>query len=449
MLIPLIVFIEGFCSLGAEIIALRRLTPHVGSSIIVTAPTIGFFLFALAVGYATGGSVVEHFARRVARNFLLAGLIAGVGLAGPTVNAIFSFIQPGLLAYLVFVGAILCPIAWLLGQTVPVLTNLMKHSHVGQASGSALYWSTLGSFLGATTLSVFVMQWFGVSAAVLCCSLGLLVGAWLLEHRQWHHSLWTLLIAGLVVVGNLPAMNPAPTAETAYADYRVESLDLPGHVNPRLFKSNSSHSSQIDDSQPPQPHRYIQTMQQTLLDNLGFKGKRILVLGAGGFTLSHGEPLNHYTYVDIDPAIRSIAEQRFLKGPINGEFVANDARHYVSNAKQRFDAVVIDVYSDRASIPSHLVTREFWQASRQVLHPSGVLMANLILDSKLATPYSRHVLDTLESVYGRCATSVLQMGQTYANVIVTCHASSAASPPGIYTDELNQADLEKLGVARP
>ena len=44
-----IVFIEGFCSLGAEIIALRRLVPHVGSAIVVTAPTIGFFLLALAL----------------------------------------------------------------------------------------------------------------------------------------------------------------------------------------------------------------------------------------------------------------------------------------------------------------------------------------------------------------------------------------------------------------
>jgi predicted membrane-bound spermidine synthase len=49
-----IVFIEGFCSLGAEVIALRRLVPHIGSSIVVTAPTIGFFLLALALGYASG-----------------------------------------------------------------------------------------------------------------------------------------------------------------------------------------------------------------------------------------------------------------------------------------------------------------------------------------------------------------------------------------------------------
>ena len=34
-----LVFVEGFVSLGAEIVALRRLVPHVGSAITVTAPT--------------------------------------------------------------------------------------------------------------------------------------------------------------------------------------------------------------------------------------------------------------------------------------------------------------------------------------------------------------------------------------------------------------------------
>lgn len=42
-----IVFIEGFCSLGAEVIALRQIIPHMGSSIVVTAPTIGFFCWRL------------------------------------------------------------------------------------------------------------------------------------------------------------------------------------------------------------------------------------------------------------------------------------------------------------------------------------------------------------------------------------------------------------------
>ena len=71
-----IVFIEGFCSLGAEVIALRRLVPHVGSSIVITAPTIGFFLLALALGYASGAKVAADYTRVVARNFLISAALA-------------------------------------------------------------------------------------------------------------------------------------------------------------------------------------------------------------------------------------------------------------------------------------------------------------------------------------------------------------------------------------
>jgi hypothetical protein len=87
-------------------------------------------------------------------------------------------------AYLVFIGGVLCPLAWLLGQTVPVLTNLMKHMRTGEASGHALYWSTLGSFLGSVSLSLGVMQWLGVSAAVLACALGLAAGSLALARQQ-------------------------------------------------------------------------------------------------------------------------------------------------------------------------------------------------------------------------------------------------------------------------
>ena len=179
-----IVFIEGFCSLGAEVIALRRLVPHIGSSIVVTAPTIGFFLLALALGYASGARVAGHYIAIVARNFLIAAALAGIGLAGISVDWMFAHLQPVLVAYLFFIGGILCPLAWLLGQTVPILTNLMTAERTGEASGMALYWSTLGSFLGSLSLSLLVMQWLGVSAAVFACALGLIIGTLLLAPRD-------------------------------------------------------------------------------------------------------------------------------------------------------------------------------------------------------------------------------------------------------------------------
>lgn len=440
-LIYAIVFIEGFCSLGAEVIALRRLVPHIGSSIVVTAPTIGFFLLALALGYASGAKVAGNYLNIVARNFLIAAALAGIGLAGLSVDWMFAHLQPVLVAYLVFIGGVLCPLAWLLGQTVPILTNLMKAERTGEASGLALYWSTLGSFLGSISLSLLVMQWLGVSAAVFACALGLLIGALLLARRDFKIWFFSGLTVAMAAGFNL---QHDVTADTAYAEYIIGAVDLPGQKDPRAFWVNKSTASLIDDSDPPNYTRYIKHLRQILLDDLGFTGKDILVLGAGGFTLSHREPLNRYTYVDIDPAIRDIAEKHFLREPARGEFIVDDARRFVATSERRFDAVVVDVYSSHTSIPSHLVTREFWAGTRRVLKPDGVLLANLILDGKLETPYARNLLATIDSVFGRCAVDLLHKGKTLANVEVSCFASSRPAETGIYVDEKNRADIDRV-----
>ncbi len=420
-------------------IALRQIIPHLGSSIVVTAPTIGFFLLALALGYHAGAQIAADFTEIVARNFLFAAVLIGGGLSGVAVDLFFSLLNPPLIAYLTFVAGVLCPAAWLLGQTVPILSNLLQHERVGEASGRALYYSTLGSFLGSLSLSLLIMQWLGVSAAVALCALLLLAG-FLVLRRGGRPALAAALAAAVVIgVANLWLR---PEIETAYASYLVKPVAYAEAVNGRAFINNSSVASLIDEADPPHYARYIRHIRSILLDELGFRQRRILVLGAGGFTLSHREPLNHYTYVDIDPAVRDIAERRFLHEKARGDFVVDDARRFVLRSEQRFAAIVVDVYASHVSIPGHLVTREFWLATRRVLEPDGLLVANLILDSALATPYSRNVLATIELVYGRCAVEVLQKKQVLANVVVTCRNGAPAEATQVFIDERNTADLD-------
>ncbi|MFA7292548.1 MAG: fused MFS/spermidine synthase [Rhodocyclaceae bacterium] len=436
-----IVFIEGFCSLGAEVLALRQLIPHTGSTIVVTAPTIGFFLLALALGYHAGAQVAAAYVGTVSRNFILSACIAALGLAGNTVDAIFAYFGSPVVGYLVFVGGVLCPLAYLLGQTVPVLTNLMRHERVGEKSGYALFHSTLGSFLSAVILSLLVMQWLGVSAAVM-------------------------LVAGLLFIGALILLGPTPRAlamagvgllltvmlnqrqgvvgETAYATYSIADVALADAVNPRAFKVNNSLSSLIDENQPPRYASYIRHIRRLLLDQLGYQDRDILVLGAGGFTLSHDEPRNRYTYVDVDPEIRQLAETHFLKEKALGEFIVDDARHFVRVTERRFDAIVVDVYTAQSAIPAHMVTQEFWVSSKRALKPEGVMVANLILDGKMASPYARNLLATIESVYGRCGIDLLHRGQSDSNVVVSCFNGSVPAPAEIYIDEKNRADTDVL-----
>lgn len=438
------VFAEGFASLGAEIVALRRLVPHLGSAITVTAPTIGFFLLALALGYQTGGRVARDYLPRVRRNFLLAAALIAVGLAGPVVDALFAGLDP-LPAYLIFIAGVLGPIAWLLGQTVPVLTNLLRHERAGARSGAALYWSTLGSFLGSVSLSLVVMQWLGVSAAILICAALLLALVPFLGEPAGRLQARELPLPALISAAALGCNVLLPQQiETAYATYRVEAATLPGTTDLRVFRSNNSVASLIDASEPPHYARYIERLRTRLLDDLGFRGRHVLVLGGGGFTLSHREPLNDYLYVDIDPAIRDIAEREFLREPVRGRFLATDARRFVAETDARFDAVVVDVYSAHTSIPAHLVTREFWLSTRRALAPGGVLLANLILDPRLETPYARTLLATIQSVYGQCSIEVLFHDRPLGNVLVQCFAGLPPAPVAPYTDERNRADLDLL-----
>jgi predicted membrane-bound spermidine synthase len=438
-----VIFVEGFCSLGAEVIALRQIVPHLGSAIVVTAPTIGFFLLALALGYQAGARVADGFVEVVRRNFLLSAALAGIGLVTPAVAWLFDTVGEPVVAYLFFVLGVLCPLAFWLGQTVPVLTNVMRHERAGQKSGTALYWSTLGSFLGAVSLSLVVMQTLGLTAAVACVVVLLLAGALALsaDRRTW----LGVALAAAVGGAGLAIGWRTPVIETAYAHYAVKSVDLPGREDSRAFMVNRSPASILSRDADGHLHyaRYIEHMRRILTVDLGFAGRDILVLGAGGFTLGHREPTNRYVYVDIDPQIRSIAEKSFLREKADGEFIVDDARRFAATTERRFAAVVVDVFSNRLSIPGHLVTREFWVAARRPLADDGVLLANLILDPALGSDYARNVLATVESVFGRCAVEVLQKHQALANVVVLCRK---ATPGGarIYVDERSGADIDAV-----
>ena len=447
----ILVAFEGFASLAFGVIALRRIVPYVGSSITVTAPTIAIFLAALALGYFAASRVKVDYERTVLRNFIVAALVGGCLLSERGAALVFGLIPSPVVALPVYLLAAMAPPAYFLAQTVPVLSNILGKARVGEAGGLALAWSTFGSVFGALGLSLVVMQWLGVSAAVLITSLGLLVAAtWAALRMQQRRMLAFIAACAVPIIGmnTLPQMG---VAETAYADYAVQSVPPPegGRWPARAFMVNNQYASLLDASEPPKRWPYLDYIAGQIRDGHRLRGRQVLVLGAGGFGLSIGDDTNAYTYVDIDPKIREIAERHFLgtpeqPGAVQGRFIADDARRYVLRTDDRYDAIVVDAYSSHFNVPPQLVTVEFWASLRPRLNADGIVFINLIADATLRDAYARNAIASVEAGLGRCAVHVVHPREAISNLVLTCRPGAVPPPPErLYTDDRNAVDWER------
>lgn len=109
--------------------------------------------------------------------------------------------------------------------------------------------------------------------------------------------------------------------------------------------------------------------------------ERMLVVGLGGGTLPS---LLHQHYpqaaidvVDIDPGVVEVAG-RFFGFHTDQRLRVHvcDGRQFIEEARQPYDIIFLDAFGS-SSIPRHLTTREFLEAVRNALRPTGVVAANI------------------------------------------------------------------------
>ena len=196
MFLGLLVFVVGMASLGAEIAAVRLLSPYFGASTVVWANTIGIVLVALSVGYWLGGRVADerpHVRPLCAVALVGAALLAVVPFVGPPfldayVDNLGETLTGPVLGSLVAVLILVAPPVLLLGMVTPWALRLGVASveRAGEVAGRLYALSTGGSLVGTLISALILIPAIGTRATFLAfaATLALVAGAGLLVARR-------------------------------------------------------------------------------------------------------------------------------------------------------------------------------------------------------------------------------------------------------------------------
>jgi spermidine synthase len=446
MLIYLIVLLEGFVTISFEILTIRQLIPIVGNSVVVTSLIIGVFLLFLAYGYRKGGSYQKDHTAVLKKNFILAALGLGVGLSYIFMSYFFSFAHQlfphtTLLPLTLYLLLVVAPVVYHLGQTVPITLNLWrKYSSIGLMGGEVLHLSTIGSFLGATLTALLLLNYFGVGWSVFLNFVILIGLALVLTNikKEYLKLLSICVLSGFIFWINVVFERSFFVTTNNYANYQVKTPE-PDKLA-KILIINDSYSSYIDDKK--KSFAYMELIKKIIFDSLKVENKKILVLGAGGFTLSAEKTNgNEFFYVDIDPSIREIVKEHFIESP-KGKFFADDARHFVNTVPDRFDVVVNDTYSNGQAIAAHLLTKEYFAGIKNVLNLGGVAIFNIIARPTLEDAYSKRVDASIRSAFKNCAVIPMDYSDAPTNMIYVCKKSRFEEDKTVYTDDVNNAALD-------
>jgi spermidine synthase len=390
--LPLLVFVVGTGSLGAEIAAVRLLAPYFGASTIIWANTIGVVLVALSVGYWLGGRFADrhpHMRGLCLLALTAAGLLALVPFAADplldvAVDALDDVSAGAFVGSLLAVLVLIAVPVLLLGAVSPWALRLAVGAveEAGTVAGRLYALSTAGSLFGTLVSALVLIPLVGTRRTFLIFALAIAVTAVVGLRPIRRYALAPAAIAVLIAlpVGTLKASDEGRVvheAETEYQYARVVErpdgsrvLELnEGQAEHSLYRPGTVLTGDYWDEFLVLPFASLQSAP-----------RRIAILGnaAGTTARAYGRlfPGTRVDGVEIDAELSEIGRRWFdMRGP-RLHLYHEDARPWLRKADARYDMIAVDVYR-QPYIPFYVTTREFFELARDRLAPGGVVVVNV------------------------------------------------------------------------
>jgi len=463
----MVAFLEGFSTLAVEVIAIRLAVPVVGSSVILTGVMLGIVLLALSAGYWRGGELSSKWNRErirmlLGRNLIVAAAIYGVAAFPFEARLLDRLLDNLNLPLSIAITASLLYLApvYFASQTVPMLAELNGgDGHAGRASGKVLFFSTLGSVAGGVFTPVYLFPNLGVArTGYLVCAV-LVVAAVMMAANQTR-AVQSAAVGCLAVaagIGMQMAASPRGdlfSFDSAYQTIRIREERSRNGQMERVLLMGGGGASGIYAATGETSFVYTLAAERLLRES----GATItLVIGAAGFTfprdIARLPEVERVDAVDVDPTVKRIAEQEFLRAPLSSKvrFIPESARFAVRRmARQHthYEFAFVDTYYGKG-IPDELVTTEFF---RDVGAISDRTVVNAVMDRDLESAFARNLLASFREAYG--ASWLINANPAddsfLTNFLVLSWPATGSEAWGgtgsAYHDDRNNADRDRVAL---
>ena len=459
LVLYIVVVLEGYIILSTELLVIRQLIPFVGNGIEIVSIIISSVLIPLSIGYYVGGNF-QHKKYSI-RNKLIANISLSsifILLSGSYVLLAIFFdymtrifkVESLIIQTAIFAICFVVYPIYLLGQTIPLISNYFRGYNISNMSGKILCCSTMGSFLGAILPSVILMSLLGVNNIVIInISLLLIVTLLLSKHIISFPIIGMLIMLILTYtlngdhvmqIFNIVENNRYNTTAIYHHDNGDKTL-LVNHNNSAKYTEN-----------PENRFAYVKYIEDYFLKYIprdSADKKSILILGAGGMTIGKDDYINDYTFVDIDSSLKRISEELLFghELPKNKKFIYAEARSYLSKNNIQYDIIILDAYSGAGNMPFHLLSKEFFQQVKTKLKDKGIFLFNAITKAYFHDTFSKKLDNTLHSVFRPLNRQIMGNSDPWNtkqnnNVIYTYYKHSG-NMRDTYTDNLNSSFLDK------
>ena len=413
--LEVIVFLSGAVVMVFEIVGSRLLAPYLGTSIITWTSLIGVILASLSVGYYVGGRVAD---RRqsiywLALTLLLAALSVAFAL----------LVQKNLLTILAAAGwsleikslaaalVLFAPTSFCLGGILPQAVKLRLHQldKSGAVVGGLYALSTVGSLFGTFGAGFYLIPALGTIKIFILLAAILLVLAWLATVGEGGGRSFVWLVVGGILFVGLSALAGRSDGTTIDTDTKYSRVFIADGWDGRnkeptrfmLINGGNSSAMYLNDDELVFPYTRFYRLAEHFNPGL----RKAVMLGGAGYSYPKDFlaklPWAELTVVEIDEGVTALA-RRYFQLPDDPRLLIRhqDARLFLNQSQERYDAILGDAFSALYSLPYQLATREAVQREYDLLNDDGVVLVNLI--SALQGPKSeflRAEYATYQSVF--------------------------------------------------